>query len=125
MELPQEVELWYVIPSIRKALVIELKKHDLKQKDIARLLGITESAVSQYMKDKRASCCYEAFQKSPLKPEIKKAAKAILEQGNSDPAVAMREITRLCSLIKEHKIICDIHRQKNPALKKCDICFGK
>jgi predicted transcriptional regulator len=125
MELPQEVELWYVVPSIRKALVTELKKHDLKQKDIAKLLGITESAISQYIKDKRASYCYDAFQRPPLKPEIEKAAKTILDQKDPDPAVAMREITRLCKLIKDSKIICDIHRKQNPNLKACDICYSK
>ncbi len=125
MELPQEIELWYVVPSIRKALVTELKKHDLKQKDIAPLLGITESAVSQYMRDKRASCCYEAFQKDPLKSEIERSARIILEQDAPVPAVAMKEIARLCKIIKESKVICDIHRKQNPDLGGCDICFGK
>lgn len=123
MELPQEIELWYVVPSIRKALVTELKKHNIKQKDIAPLLGITESAVSQYMKDKRASCCYESFQQEPLKGEIESSARTILDQEDPDPAVAMREIARLCRIIKEKKIICDIHRKQNPNLGKCDICY--
>jgi predicted transcriptional regulator len=124
MELPQEVELWYVVPSIRKALVTELKKHDLKQKDIAPLLGITEAAVSQYMRDKRASACYDAFQQEPLSSEIKKAADNILKNGADDSSIAMKEITRLCKLIKDNKIICDIHRKQNPGVGKCDICFG-
>ncbi|MFC1741265.1 transcriptional regulator [Nanoarchaeota archaeon] len=123
MELPQEVELWYVIPTIRKALVTELKKQDLKQKDIAPLLGITESAISQYMKDKRASYCYKAFEQDPLKSEIERSAKTISSQSRPDPAVAMKEITRLCKIIKEKKIICDIHRKQNPKLSKCDICY--
>ena len=127
MELPQEVELWYVIPAIRKALVTELKKHSLKQKEIAPLLGITESAVSQYMRDKRASVCYDAFQETPLKEDIKESAEIILNQKKSespDPAVAMREVNRLCKLIRESKVICDIHRKQKPKMGKCDICFG-
>jgi len=124
MELPQEVELWYVIPTIRKALVTELKKQGLKQKEIAPLLGITESAVSQYMRDKRACCCYDAFEKDPLKSEIKRSADMLLKaKGAPDPAIAMKEITRLCRMIKENKIICDIHRKQNPDVGKCDICF--
>jgi predicted transcriptional regulator len=122
MELPQEVELWYVIPAIRKALVTELKKHDMKQKDIAPLLGITEAAVSQYMCDKRAACCYDAFQEAPLKQEIEKAADTILNQESPDPAVAIKEVNRLCKMIRESKVICDIHRKQNPNLASCDIC---
>ena len=125
MELPQEIELWYVIPSIRKALVTELKKQGLKQKEIAPLLGITESAISQYMKDKRAAPCYDAFKKDPLESEIKKSARNIMNQESSDPSVAIREINRLCNFIKEKKIICDIHRKQNKTLKSCNICFGK
>ena len=59
MELPQEIELWYVIPAIRKQLVIELKRKGLKQKAIAPILGITEAAISQYNRDKRACNCDE------------------------------------------------------------------
>ena len=125
MELPQEIELWYVIPSIRKALVTELKKHNLKQKEIAPLLGITESAISQYMRDKRASCCYEAFQQQPLKCEIERSAKTIFTQESPNPSVALREINRLCNIIREKKIICDIHRKQNPNIGNCNICFEK
>lgn len=124
MELPQEIELWYVIPSIRKALVEEMKKHGLKQKEIAPLLGITEPAVSQYMKDKRASCCYDAFKKSLLGDELRKAADNIIAAGKSDPSVAVREINRLCKFIRDNKIICDIHRKQNPDAKGCNICYG-
>jgi predicted transcriptional regulator len=125
MELPQEIELWYVIPAIRKALVTELKAHNLKQKEIAPLLGLTESAVSQYMKDKRAVYCYKAFERDPLKSEIQNAAKRILDQSRPDPALAIKEINRLCRIIKDNKIICDIHRKQNPKLQTCDICYDK
>lgn len=125
MELPQEVELWYVIPAIRKALVSELKKHKLKQKEIAPLLGLTEAAVSQYMRDKRASCCYDAFQKDPLRKEIERSADIILKQKSPDAAVAMRELNRLCKIIRDSKVICDIHRKQKAGLDACDICHGR
>ena len=37
----------------RRELTIALKKKNIKQKQIASILGVTESAVSQYMKNKR------------------------------------------------------------------------
>lgn len=123
MELPQEIELWYVIPAIRKALVSELKKHKLKQKEIARLLGITEAAVSQYMRDKRASCCYDAFEEHPLKQEIERSAKSLLGQEAPNPHIAVREINRLCRIIRESRVICDIHRRQRKGIEKCSICY--
>ena len=51
---PQEIEVWYVLPAIRKELVVTLKEKNLTQKKIAEFLNITEAAVSQYIKQKRA-----------------------------------------------------------------------
>ena len=52
---PQEIEFHYILPSIRKSLSIHLKRQGLDQKDIAKLLHIRESTVSQYINNKRAS----------------------------------------------------------------------
>lgn len=123
MDLPQEVELWYVIPSIRKALVTELKKHGLKQKDIAKLLGITESAISQYIKDKRASCCSDFFDRPLLSKEIKRSADSIVANAEKSPNIVIKEINRLCRFIREKRIICEIGKRKYPSRSKCNICF--
>jgi len=122
MELPQEIEIWYVIPAIRKALVAELKKHSLKQNEIAKLLCITESAVSQYGKDKRAAQCYAAFTVSPMKEELVASAESILADPK-DQSIAVKEINRLCRIIREKKIICDIHRKQNPDMASCGVCY--
>ena len=56
MELmPQEVEVWYLIPAIRRELTkIFLSEFKINQKQISDILGVTESAVSQYQNSKRA-----------------------------------------------------------------------
>ena len=53
MKLPCEKALWYVLPQIRADLSKELVEQGMKQKDVAEYLGVTPSAVSQYMKRKR------------------------------------------------------------------------
>ncbi len=55
MKLPCEQALWYVLPQIRADLTRELVKQGLKQKDVAKLLDITPSAVSQYLHKKRGN----------------------------------------------------------------------
>ncbi|TET12217.1 MAG: hypothetical protein E3J86_00775, partial [Candidatus Thorarchaeota archaeon] len=69
--MPQEVEVWYVLPAIRRELAKvmktkvvqradvdgEVKEHKITQKEIARMLGVTEPAITQYLlkkKDKRS-----------------------------------------------------------------------
>ena len=51
---PQEIEVWHIIPAIRKELVVALKEKGNSQKKIADLLNLSEAAVSQYLKLKRA-----------------------------------------------------------------------
>jgi predicted transcriptional regulator len=123
MELQQEIELWYVIPALRKELVLGLKKHNVKQKDIAAMLGLTGSAVSQYMKDKRATCKFDESQAETIKPEIDIAVKNILAEKIPNPNVAMKEINRICRMMREKKITCAIHRKKNQGLCDCGVCY--
>lgn len=48
-----EIKVWYVLPYIRTQIVKKWKKEEMQQKDIAKLLGITPAAVSQYASGKR------------------------------------------------------------------------
>lgn len=54
MKLPCERALWYVLPQIRADLAKALVKQGMSQKEAADILGITPSAVSQYLHKKRA-----------------------------------------------------------------------
>lgn len=74
MKLPCETALWYILPQIRADLAIELVKHDLNQKDAAEKLGLTPSAVSQYIHKKRAG---KLKRTQEYKKRIEKAAKEI------------------------------------------------
>lgn len=54
MVLPCEIAANKIVPSIKAKLAKKLKKSGMKQKEIARLLGVTTAAVSQYLSGKRA-----------------------------------------------------------------------
>ena len=53
MALPCEIAIWDTVPKIRADLSRELVKSGMKQKDVAEKLGLTASAVSQYIHKKR------------------------------------------------------------------------
>ena len=54
--LPQEIEVWYVLPALRREYAkVLIKEHKLSQKGVAEILQVTESAISQYLTGKRAS----------------------------------------------------------------------
>lgn len=113
--MPHEIIVWYVLPALRRELVIELKKMQIPQKDIAKLMKLTQAAVSQYMHNKRGS--KEVSFSKTLHSEIKASAKRIRASKERD--VLMKELVRLVDLSMKEKIICRKCRLKKG---KCDIC---
>lgn len=81
MKLPCEEALWYILPQIRSDLSRELIKGGLSQKEVAELMGITPSAVSQYTHKKRAGKFKPA---AGYKAYIKKVAKELKETKNKE-----------------------------------------
>lgn len=51
---PCESAVKYKVPAIKAELARKLKKEGKSQKEIAKLLGVTEAAISQYLSGKRA-----------------------------------------------------------------------
>ncbi len=51
--IPCEQIHWTLVPAIKRELALDWIKMGIKQKDIAKMLGTTEAAVSQYAKQKR------------------------------------------------------------------------
>ena len=116
MIYPQEIEVWYVLPAIRREFAKSLVYQGLSQKEVSLKLGITEAAISQYLKDKRAS---EIELEPFIKKAIERAAKKIIKQGN-----IMKEIERISYLMKKNKNLCEIHHKYDKDLPKhCDICL--
>ena len=53
--MPQEIEVRYILPAIRRDFAkILVKEKEKSQKEAADILDITEAAVSQYIHNKRA-----------------------------------------------------------------------
>lgn len=116
---PQEIEVWYVMPAIRRALVKEMAHQKMRQNAIAFAVGLTESAVSQYLSAKRGSDLEFPIE---IKAAIKKSAKIIVEK--NDPQAASREIQRITQQIYESHAICKMHVAHDKSVpKSCDICF--
>ena len=118
--MSQEVELWYIYPSIRKEMSdIMINKYNLKQKEVAEKLNITESAVSHYMNKKRSN---KKLFGGDIEAEIEMAVENIIKN-DSD---SMKEIQILLNHIRKTKVLCDIHRGLDEEVPKvCEICYEK
>ena len=114
MKLPQEIEVWYIIPAIRRELAMGLVKRGLRQREVARMLGVTDAAVSHYFSSKRGN---EVRFNSRINSEIRSSVGKIV--GGSP---VMGEIQRLCRLCKNDGICCHIHKHHG-APRECSACF--
>ena len=113
--MPQEIEVRYVLPALRRELAQKLSEKGLKQREIAEILNITPAAVSQYLKAKRGTTTLRA----ELSKEAEKSAARIIE----DKELAQSEIYHLTQIVKKKAMICAIHRLHDDVPGKCDICF--
>ena len=117
--LPQEIEVWYVLPALRREFTKSLiSDYGLAQKEAAKLLGLTESAISQYLKLKRAK--EVQFTKEVL-GEIKQAAGRMVKNNHLAPI----EFVRVSQLLSVKKAICKIHQGSVMHFdQNCEVCLG-
>lgn len=118
---PQEMEVWYLLPSLRKEFARTLvEDNKMTQKKAAEILQVTEAAVSQYLNNKRAA---ELVFSKEVKDIIKESVATILS-GKSE---STKELYRISKLMKQKGVLCQIHMKHDPTCNSnCDLCqsFG-
>ena len=117
--MPQEIEVWYVLPAIRRELAKTLvKKHKHSQKEVAEFLGVTEAAVSQYLKSKRGK---ELVFDKDIINEIEDSAGRLAKDKNG----LMDEMKRICALSRMRILVCKLHRKHDKEIRQyCGECRG-
>ncbi len=116
MDTPQEVQVWYILPAIRKKFAVELKKKGKKQKEIASLLNITEAAVSQYLKKKRGK---EILLPKNIRSDIEHSSESLIKKKTE----FRKEVQAILKKINEERIICKVCQGHTGATEKCEICY--
>jgi predicted transcriptional regulator len=100
MKSPCEAIVWNVLPGIRAALASELLKRGLSQYEASMLLGITPSAVSQYLSKKRG--CNIEFS-DEVKAAISALAEEIIQRRIDDLSDG---ICVICMMLREEGTAC-------------------
>ena len=148
--MPQEVEVWYVLPSIRRELAKVMKTkvvtrtnedgekadHKVTQKEIARMLGVTEPAITQYLLKKKGQRSRGDQVSLPdhILREIDNSAdkmiadyeKIRLSKDEDIFQTMTSEINHIIKAMRDAGVMCDIHKEfcahaKDP----CDACDTK
>lgn len=120
--MPQEIEVRYILPAIRREFArIFIQERSLSQKEAAKILGLTEAAVSQYVHSKRAK---KVVFSSNVINEIRKSAEKVLSDINNKQRL-LAETYRITNLTTVKQILCDLHRSQSKELSSCNICFDE
>jgi hypothetical protein len=123
MILPEELASKSVIPAIRALIVKRLvEEHDMTQQEAAKLLGVTQPAVSKYLHQKRGA----AIRLGGIK-EIDQATIEIADMVSTrkaEPAAVMSKIEAACEYVRRNRYMCDLHKRLEPEfdVNSCHVC---
>ena len=123
MILPEELASKSVIPAIRALVVKRLvEERGMTQQEAAKLLGVTQPAVSKYLHEKRGA----AIKLSGIK-EVDEAAGEIAELVSSHKAPQIEVMSRIeaaCDYVRRNRYMCDLHKKLEPTMdvNSCHIC---
>ncbi|MFC1801276.1 transcriptional regulator [Nanoarchaeota archaeon] len=106
---PQEIEVWYILPAIRKYMALELIKSGLNQSQVSKLLDCSRASINQYTKQQRG----QEILNSKIKQEIKKSSSLIINNKSN----VFQEIMRVNQIVKNTGLLCQLH--KKLGLAKC------
>ena len=113
MLLPAEIESKTLIPALRAILAKKLAlDHKIREDEISKMLGVTQAAVSNYIRGTRGDPVL--IQKLLSEEQVSKLVNELSDDLASDMAYTPSSLSKfigLCNYIKSSLLICDIHHK--------------
>ena len=126
MLLPSEIESRSLIPAVRVMIAKKLaNEYNMREDKIAKILGVTQAAVSNYIRGTRGDT--QLVSKLESIYEVKRIVDDITKEiakNDSFRASTMAKYIGLFNYIRQSYIICDIHHtlEKNIDEEACKAC---
>jgi predicted transcriptional regulator len=123
MSLPCEIAVKCVLPSVRAMTAKKLMtKHSLKQEEVAKLLGISQPAISLYRRRIRGKAI--DLENDPAITALVENLAASLAQGNVARRDFIRSFCEICKTIRAKGLLCKLHKAFDPLIdtEKCELC---
>lgn len=101
--LPQEIEVWYIIPAIRREISkCLINDYGTSYEKVGKVLGVSKAAISQYIKGKRAG---KIKLPDEIGPKLMKSCKLLIKEENPS---TVQEINKLLDLIRTKSLPCTV-----------------
>ncbi len=111
MLLPAEIESKTLIPALRAILAKKLAEdHNVREEEISKMLGVTQAAVSNYIRGTRGDPAL--ISKLLSESQVSNLINELTESLSSDMAYTPSSLSKfigLCNYIKSSLLICEIH----------------
>jgi len=111
MLLPAEIESKTMIPALRAILARKLAdEHKIREDEISKMLGVTQAAVSNYIRGTRGDP--KLISQLSSQKQIVEMIDEISENLASNKAYTPASLSKfigICNYIKTSLLICDIH----------------
>lgn len=118
-----EVIVQDILPALRALISKELMTtHNMTQQEVAKKLGISQAAVSQYRREMRGFKIKLLQKDKEVMESIEKLASRI----SSDDVSTMEasdECCLICKAVRNKKLICELHVEAAPNFEGCKACF--
>ena len=122
---PCEVASKSVVPAIKASIAMRLiESHSMTQKDVADLLGWSQSAVSKYTTHTRGYVL-RIDDVEEVKPIITEIV-TLLTNGRPKRTKILEKFCQTCMIIRRKGLMCQFCEKADPTIKveKCNICIS-
>jgi len=123
MLLPCEVAVRSLVPAIRSAIARELTQtYGLKQKDVANLLGVTQTAVSKYTRHVRG-IVIKVEEVEEIQPTLKEIVVS-LANGRMSKYELVAKFCVACEILRQKGLMCELCKRSDPSIdiQECFVC---
>ncbi len=124
MSVPCEVAVRCVLPAIRALIAKELTtKYQLKQKEAAKILNVSQPAISLYYRRIRGKAIDLETDKG-IMDLVEKMAKSLVESKPSRRAL-ISMYCEICREIRAKGLLCKLHKVFDPTIdiEACELCL--
>jgi predicted transcriptional regulator len=111
MLLPAEIESKTMIPALRAILAKKLAdQHKIREDEISKMLGVTQAAVSNYIRGTRGDpkLILQLSSQKQIVEMIDEISENLASNKAYTPA-SLSKFIGICNYIKTSLLICDIH----------------
>ena len=123
MLVPCEVAVKCLLPSIRAMVAKELMaKHNLKQAEAAKLLGVSQPAISLYYRKMRGKAI--DLENDVEVEKLMENLADSLAGGELSHKDFISKFCEICRIIRAKGLLCKMHKAFDPSIdiEKCEFC---